>query len=271
MKRNFSRPRVTRTNRAQTSQPQQANRDRDTARWIVGLHSCAEALKVRPKKIREVWFKEGWSNSKPLSDLQEIVLKYKISIREKSMGQLETIGSGHQGIALACLETPAVDHEELKSSENSLVLLLDNIEDPHNLGSILRTSWLIGVKAVFIPKDRAVGLTPSVCKVASGGAEHVPVEVIANLGSLIEDLKSKGFWIYGLAEAGSKYPWDFKLGKKIAWVIGNEAGGMRKATERACDELVRLPQVVGGSSYNAAIASAMALTETFRQMSLPSS
>lgn len=263
-----SRPKSTQSS-ASSRNPHINSRERDSARWIIGLHSCAEVLKVRPKKIREIWLREGWATSQQLRELEESAGIHKIAVREKTVGQLDSVGAGHQGVAVACIESPQVDWSALESSESCLVLILDGIEDPHNLGSILRTAWLSGVATIFIPNDRAVGMTPSVGKVASGGAEHVPIESVANLGALMEKLKTHGFWIYGLAEAGTKRPWDFQLGKKTAWVIGNEAGGIRKATERACDELVRLPQVVSGSSYNAAIACAMALSESCRQFNSP--
>jgi 23S rRNA (guanosine2251-2'-O)-methyltransferase len=134
---------------------------------------------------------------------------------------------------------------------------------------MLRTGWLTGVAGILIPDDRAVGLTPSVCKVASGGAEHVPVESFTNLPSAIQDLKNAGFWVYGLSEKGVRKPWEFKLPKKVAWIVGSEGGGMRITTERACDELVKIPQVESGSSYNAAVAMAMALAETCRQFGKP--
>jgi 23S rRNA (guanosine2251-2'-O)-methyltransferase len=184
-------------------------------------------------------------------------------------GQIDAIGSGNQGVALASLESPQVDWPGLSDAESALVLILDGIEDPHNLGSILRTAWLAGARAIFIPADRAVGLTPAVCKVASGGAEHVAILAEPNLASIMERLKECGFWIYGLAEAGTRKPWEFQLGKKTAWVIGSESSGLRKTTSNACDELVRLPQVESGSSYNAAIACAMALAETCRQAGAP--
>ncbi len=243
--------------------------ERDKARWVIGLHSCEETLRIRPKAVRELWLREGWESSAQLRALEETARAARIPVKTKAVGQLETFGSGHQGAALACLETPEVDWDKLQSAEAARILILDGIEDPHNLGSIIRTAWLMGVDAIFTPADRAVGLTPTVCKVASGGAEHVPVESAANLASVMEDLKTHDFWIYGLAEAGKSRPWDLKLGKKTAWVIGAEAGGMRKPVERACDELVRLPQVESGSSFNAAIACAMALAETCRQSGTP--
>jgi 23S rRNA (guanosine2251-2'-O)-methyltransferase len=241
----------------------------DKARWVIGLHSCEETLMVRPKAVRELWLRDGWESSTQLRELEEKARAHRITIRGKSVGQLDHLGSGHQGVALACLETPQVNWERLGKSEGALVVILDGIEDPHNLGSILRTAWLAGAQAIFTPVDHAVGLTPTACKVASGGAEHVPVEAVTNLASLMEELKKQDFWIYGLAEGGTKLPWDFALAKKTAWVVGAEGGGIRKPVERACDELVRLPQVSSGSSYNAAVACAMALGETCRQFGHP--
>lgn len=242
---------------------------RDKARWVVGLHSCDEAIKVRPRAIRELWLRDDWQNSQQLREIQERAHAAKIAIREKTLSQLDQVGSGHQGLALACLENPEVDWQNLKTSDSAIVLILDGIEDPHNLGSMLRTGWLAGVDAILIPSDRAVGLTPAACKVASGGAEYLPIEEVSNLASSMADLKEMGFWIYGLAEGGKRKPWEFELPKKVAWVIGSEGSGIRKSTERACDELVRLPQVKTGSSYNAAIACAMALAETARQLGKP--
>lgn len=263
--RNASRP------RPPQAHDRSRDKGRDSARWVIGLHSCEETLKVRPRAVREVWLRSDWSSSQQLQVIQEKAASARLPVRERSPGQLDQLGSGHQGVALAVTESPQLDWEQLKSAETAIVLILDHIEDPHNLGSILRTAWLVGVSAIFIPTDRAVGLTPTVCKVASGGAEYVPVVTESNLPSLMENLKESGFWIYGLAEAGTRAPWEFQLGKKTAWVIGSEGQGLRKTTERVCDELVRIPQVASGSSYNAAIACAMALGETSRQLGLPSS
>ena len=254
--------------RPASGRPDPRSRETDRARWVVGIHSCAEALKVRPKAVREIWLRQDWKSSEQLRELAEIAEKRSIRIEARSPGQIDAIGSGNQGVAIACTESPEVDWDTLASDEKTVVLILDGIEDPHNLGSMIRTGWLTGVSGIFIPEDRAVGLTPSVCKVASGGAEHVPVEA-GHIPSAMERLKELGFWIYGLAEGGTRKPWDFKLDGKVAWVIGAEGSGIRKPTERACDELVRIPQVHTGSSYNASIAAAMALSETCRQFGKP--
>src|SRR5262249_34548978 len=142
-----------------------------------------------------------------------------ISVRSQPQGVLDKLASGHQGAALAATESPTLDLEKLQAMSSAIVLILDGIEDPQNLGSILRTAWLTGVSAIFVPGDRAVGLTPTACKIASGGAEHVPVETVTNIPSEMARLKELGFWLFGLSEKSERKPWDFKLEGKIAWVL----------------------------------------------------
>lgn len=246
--------------------PRPERRPRDDARWVIGIHSCEETLRVRPKAIREVWLRDGYMDSTSLSDIAESAQRARVSVQTKPVGLLDKLGSGHQGVAVAVTESPMIDWDDLKNRDSAVLIFLDGIEDPHNLGSILRTAWLTNVAGVVIPADRAVGLTPTVCKIASGGAEHVPVEAVSSISSQLEELKELGFWSYGLSEKGKRVPWDFKLGGKIAWVVGSEGSGLRVPTERACDELVRIPQVESGSSYNASIALSMALMDTVRQL-----
>lgn len=262
--RKSSDQRITRSPRGASGRSPEVRKPqvKDVARWVIGIHACEETFKVRAKKIRELWLREDFASHQSLRELNDLAERIQIPIKKKSIGQLDSIGGGHQGVALAVVENPVVDKSE-KPSE--VVLLLDGIEDPNNLGSILRTAWLQAVLAIYIPDDRAVGLTPSVCKVASGGAEHVPV-INGNLLQQISELKEQGFWIYGLSEKGKSRTWDLKLPQKVAWVVGREESGLRIPIERACDELVRIPQVASGSSYNAAIATAMALAETCRQL-----
>ncbi len=235
------------------------------SRWVIGIHSVVEALLMRPKKADEIWLKEDFLSSQALREIAETAQRWRIKVVTRSLSQLDLLGSGHQGVAIAMSQTPQLDWELLKTPGKKIVMVLDGIEDVHNLGSVLRTAWLTGVSGVIIPADRAVGLTPTVCKIASGGAEHVPVDAHPNLPSILKELKDAGFWIYGLSEKGKSLPWQLKLPEKVAWVIGSEGSGIRIPTERACDELVRIPQVATGSSYNASIAASMALMETCRQ------
>ncbi len=238
-------------------------------RWVLGVHSCEEVIKVRPHTVAEAWFRSDWEDSLPHRKMAEVLMALEIPVIPKSQEQISTIGSGHQGAAMRVTEEPQIDWDSLAGPGPHLLLILDGIEDPHNLGSMLRTAWLMGVAGVLIPEDRATGLTPAVCKVASGGAEHVPVETHVNFGPAVKRLKEIGFWLYGLTEKGPRRPADLKLPDKVVWVVGNEGSGLRISTERLCDELVKLPQVTSGSSYNAGVATAMALYETCRQSGKP--
>jgi 23S rRNA (guanosine2251-2'-O)-methyltransferase len=238
-------------------------------RWVIGIHSCTETIKTRPEAIQEVLFRSDWENSEAHRKMADLLKLMDLDIKPTPLDSLNPLGSGHQGAALRVTANPEVNWKKLEAPGKQLVLILDGIEDPHNLGSMLRTAWLAGASAIFIPEDRAVGLTPTVCKIASGGAEHVAVEAHTNFAPVVKQLKDAGFWLYGLAEAGKALPWELKLPDKVAWVVGSEGSGMRITTERLCDELVRLPQVESGSSYNASIAAAMALMETCRQLGSP--
>jgi 23S rRNA (guanosine2251-2'-O)-methyltransferase len=236
-------------------------------RWVVGIHSVLEALKVRPNDILEFCLKEDFEKSNDLRLLAEKAEVLKVSAATKTLGALDAICSGHQGVAVRVSSSPTADFKAIASEETSVILALDGIEDPQNLGAIVRTAWLAKVSAILIPAERAVGLTASVAKVASGGAEHVPIETCSNLAQSLQELKDQGFWIYGLAEAGTGFPWQFELAKKIVWVVGSESSGLRKTSVNICDELVKIPQIESGSSYNAGVATAMALYETVRQSS----
>ena len=232
-------------------------------RIVVGHHAIKEAFQVLPKATKELWLKTGFESSLELREFEKIAREKNIKIQIKSEVSLDRLCSTHQGAALLKEGQPRWDDSVVK--EFSTFLLLDGIEDPHNLGAILRTSWLMKVDGIFIPENRAVQLTPTVHKVACGGAEHVPVESCVNFSQSVEKLKEQGFWIFGLSHKATKTVFDFKIPEKIVWAIGAEDKGLRSTTERLCDELVSIPQSSNAASYNASVATAIALTETFRQ------
>lgn len=234
-------------------------------RIVIGTHAVKEVFVRRPKAIKSMWLKAGWESSVDLKEIQALAVKYNIKIEERSEQALEKFGPSQQGCALFVSSAPEFSLKQLGHKETSIVLMLDGIEDPHNLGAILRTSWLIGVEGVMIPKERAVGLTPTTHKVACGGVEHVPVEAVTNFSPNIEALKEKGYWVYGLSPRGTKSLYDLNLPEKVVWAVGAEDKGMRVTTEKLCDELVYLPQTSSSASYNASVATAMALSETLRQ------
>ncbi|MCB0394074.1 MAG: 23S rRNA (guanosine(2251)-2'-O)-methyltransferase RlmB [Bdellovibrionales bacterium] len=234
-------------------------------RKVVGLHSVREALKVRPKSVRNVFVREGLEKNSAIEDIVDLARRNKVPVLTKNEKFLKDLSFTHQGVGCEVLEDPAVDFLSLKESEQSIVLLLDSVEDPHNLGAILRTAWLMGASALFLPKDRSVSLTPTACKSASGGAEHVPVEVVTNLSQTIDELKEWGFWIYGLGFENSKSIWKEDFPQKVALVLGSEGTGMREKTQKHCDIILNIWQTDPTASLNVSASAAIALAEVRRQ------
>lgn len=234
-------------------------------RVVVGTHAILEALKVNSKQAQMLWLKQGWESSQELKKLYADFKNIIPKVETKPASFLDNLTTSHQGAALFLNSAPQANWEEILLKEQAKVLILDGIEDVQNLGAILRTSWLMEVDVVLIPQDRAVGLTPAVHKVACGGVEHVPVILCSNFSKYMEDLKNNDFWIFGLSHLGKGTVFDLKIPQKIVWCVGAEDKGLRVSTERLCDELVRIPQASAAASYNASVATAMALLETTRQ------
>ena len=234
-------------------------------RQVIGIHSTMEVLKVRPRSIKRLVFRQGYEESKDLQVIAREASRYNLKLEKQNVGFLDRIGSGHQGVMLEVSETPTLDWKSLRSSSQSLLLALDGLEDPNNLGSILRSAWLFGVSGILTPANRAVGLTPTVQKVASGGAEHVPIDIHPNLLNPLKDLKDLGFWVFGLSGESTKSLWDLKISKKVIWVTGSEESGIKAPIKGICDEMISIPQIENGPSFNAGVATAIAIAETRRQ------
>lgn len=236
------------------------SRDKADKRIVVGTHSSEEAIKVHPDWVEQVSFLEG--KDRELQDLIQICDRQKIQYKFKGKNFFNALAEGHQGVAVQMMDRPRWD-DSTAEKEDSLVVFLDGITDPHNMGAILRTSWLMNVDAVFIPKERRVDLTPVVCKVASGGVEHVPVES-CHFGSQLQWFKDQGYWVHGLRENGDILLPQLKPGGKTVLVVGAEGKGIRSSTESFCDQFVSIPQVETGSSYNASVAFALCAYEYTR-------
>lgn len=234
-------------------------------RIIAGQHAIDEAIKIQGRKLKGLWLKQGWESSNELRELNSVALKLGLSIEVKSEVTLDRYCATHQGALVFADGRPRIDYEKLESLEQSTILILDGLEDPHNLGAILRTSWLVGCQGALTPEERAVGLTSTVHKVACGGVEHVPVEELTSFTNTVEKLKQQGFWVFGLSPRGKKSIFELQIPEKVVWAIGSEDKGLRTTTEKLCDELVYIPQQTEAASYNASVATAMALTETLRQ------
>jgi 23S rRNA (guanosine2251-2'-O)-methyltransferase len=234
-------------------------------RQIAGTHAIIELLNTRPKTVETVLLQTNWKSSSDLRELADILQSKKIKIEEKSESQLSEICKSHQGAVAFSNETLEFDYQNYPWGDHGLVVALDGVEDTQNLGAILRTSWLMGAQGVIIPEDRAVGLTATVHKVASGGAEHVPVHRTNQFAQPFESLKESGFWVFGLSHKATKTIYDLKMPEKVVWVLGAEDKGLRSPTEKACDELVSIPQVSPLASYNVSVSAALAMAETKRQ------
>jgi len=248
---------------------------RQNIRQVIGLHAANEVLKVRPGKITEIWLKEGADKVFDLKPFLDFAKKNsRIKLLSKPAAALDKIAPSHQGVCLFVSETPTLDIEELSGQgdggpTHQVVLALDEVSDPHNVGAIMRTAWLMGVKALLVPENRSAHLTPAVIKVACGGAEHVPLIVCGNLAQDLTYLKDKGFWIFGLAGEAPQSLMQTKFHEHVVLVVGAEDKGLRKTTANVCDELVRIPQTSAQASLNASVATAVALYEVIRQHKNP--
>lgn len=234
-------------------------------RQVAGTHAIIELLKTRPKTVEVVLLQSNWRSSADLREMADLLQTKKIKIEEKSEQQLLEISRSHQGAVAFSNETLEFDYQNFGWEEHGLVVALDGVEDTQNLGAILRTSWLMGAQGIIIPEDRAVGLTATVHKVASGGAEHVPIHRTNQFITPFESLKKAGFWVFGLSHKATKTIYDLNIPEKVVWVLGAEDKGLRSPTEKACDELVSIPQASPSASYNVSVSAALAMAETKRQ------
>jgi len=181
-----------------------------------------------------------------------------------------TNGANHQGIAAQIspytyLELPDLITQSKNQTDSPVLVILDGITDPQNLGSIIRTTEAMGAQGLVIPQRRAVGITSTVMKVAAGALEHLSVARVVNLSRALEDLKKAGFWLYGTSAGKNQYLQDIDFKGPVGLVIGSEGEGLNLLTERSCDQLVSIPQRGKTPSLNASIATAISLYEVYRQ------
>jgi 23S rRNA (guanosine2251-2'-O)-methyltransferase len=182
-------------------------------------------------------------------------------------------GMMHQGVVALVnplIQARSVDDvldqlEEAQSAQSPLILVLDGVTDPHNLGACLRVADGAGAHAVIAPKDHAVGINATVAKVASGAAETVPYLMVTNLARTLGELKERNIWVIGTSEDAEKTIHDLDLKGPVALVLGAEGDGMRQLTKKTCDELVRIPMLGAVESLNVSVASAVCLYEAVRQ------
>ncbi|NOT83408.1 MAG: 23S rRNA (guanosine(2251)-2'-O)-methyltransferase RlmB [Methylococcaceae bacterium] len=238
---------------------------------IFGIHSVQAALDYSPQKIQQAWvdLQRHDARLKQLSsDIQALGIEPE-QVDRKKLDRLAD-GKNHQGIVVT-VEMPAeLTEVDLKDAlpyiaGMPLLLVLDHVQDPHNLGACLRSADAAGVHGIIITKDNAVGITPTVCKVASGAAETVPIYQVTNLARTLRWLKEQGMWVIGAADGASQslYGMDFNI--PLALVIGAEEKGLRRLTQEQCDVLVSLPMLGQVESLNLSVATGVLLYEVVRQ------
>ena len=238
---------------------------------LFGLHSVQAALDYSPKKIHKAWVDSG-RQDKRLGQAVDDLLALGIEPEKVDRKRLDRLadGNNHQGIVIEVEMPGELSESELKSAvenlpETALFLVLDNVQDPHNFGACLRTADATGVHGVIITKDNATGITPTVCKVASGAAETVPVYQVTNLARTLRWLKGEGLWIMGATgeTAQTVYTADFTV--PMALVVGAEGKGLRRLTKEQCDVLVSVPMLGQVDSLNLSVATGVLLYEAVRQ------
>jgi 23S rRNA (guanosine2251-2'-O)-methyltransferase len=235
---------------------------------IHGINPVTESLRAAPEKIERICIERGQKNPR----IQEIIelarLNHiRISFEERSWLDRKAEGERHQGVLCYAAEMITYAPEEILDQAKSpgLLVVLDGIEDPHNLGAILRSAEAAGADGVFLPQHRSAGLSATVIKSSAGAASHIKLARGTNLAQLIELMKKRGFWVAGL-DAGSDQPiWKADLTAPIALVLGSEGSGLHKLVKQKCDFLVSLPIHGNVGSYNVSVAAGIAVYEVLRQ------
>ncbi len=237
---------------------------------ITGIHAVESALKNDPDNLLQVWIAENKRNRR-IMDLIRHAEKRGLIAHRSDMKTLDRLTkTQHQGVVAEYNAPDSYTEEDLiklldKLDETPLLLVLDGVTDPHNLGACLRTAEGAGAHAVIAPKDNAVGLTPAARKVASGAAETVPFVQVTNLTRTIEKIKKLGVWFFGASDKARVNLYTQNFMAPTAIVMGAEGKGLRRLTEEHCDELIAIPMAGQVSSLNVSVATGICLYEVVRQ------
>jgi len=241
-------------------------------RVLYGFHAVVSRLRQNPQSVHEI-IVDVERDDRRTRELKRLAESHGVRVMAMEAGRLDGMAGStrHQGVvARVTLARLPVDLDEVleRLSEPALLLVLDGITDPHNLGACLRVADAMGVHAVVAPKDRAVGVNATVSKVASGAAEVVPYLAVTNLARAMRELKERGVWLIGADERAERSLYEMKLEGPLAWVLGAEGEGMRRLTRENCDELARIPMLGSVESLNVSVSAGVCLAETRRQRAL---
>ncbi len=238
---------------------------------VYGIHVVQQILAAKPDHILELFIVENREDKRVL-DISALASQLGVVAQRVQKKQLDVWlpDMNHQGVAAKIRSQPLLTENDLpelltNGTTSPLFLVLDGVQDPHNLGACLRTADAVGVTAVIIPKDRSASLTPLVRKVASGAAETVPVVTVVNMVRTLEQLKSLGVWVMGTSLNTTQSLYQINLQGPIAIVLGAEGKGLRRLTEEHCDVLMHIPMQGMVESLNVSVATGVCLYEVLRQ------
>ena len=224
---------------------------------VYGRNVAKEVLQ-NPKKVKKITLMKDFKEKEILSLIEKNKIKVEY-LDKKGFSKFDKYS--HQGIILDIEDFNYTDYDEFLSVDDAKIVILDHIEDPHNLGAIIRTCEAAGVLGIIIPKDRSVDINSTVMKTSAGALENVKIAKVTNLVSVIDKLKENGYWIVGTSLEGNLDYRDVDYTGKIALVIGNEGNGMSKAVTDSCDYLTKIPMYGKINSLNASVAAGIMIYE----------
>ncbi len=238
--------------------------------FIYGFHAVIAKLRHQPEAIIEIFIDSGRQDARARDLLRHAEVQ-DVRVMQVDGKRLEGMAGGgrrHQGVVARVksdIRQVTLDDVLDTLEEPAFLLVLDGVQDPHNLGACLRVADAVGVHAVIAPKDRAVGLTQTVAKVASGAAESVPYITVTNLARTLRELKERGIWVIGTDAEASEDLYSATWPQSVAWVLGAEGDGMRRLTRENCDQLVTIPMLGSVQSLNVSVAAGVCLYEGRRR------
>lgn len=236
---------------------------------LYGFHAILARSKQAPESLQEVFF-DAARRDKRMQQALDKLTKAGVKTTAADADRLEQLAGHkkHQGLVATAQEveqsTDLFDIIE-NNGPDLLLLVLDGVTDPHNLGACLRSADAAGVHAVVLPKDKSVGITPVVSKVACGAAETIPVITVTNLARTLREIQEAGVWCIGAAGEAEETLYDLRIKGPTAWVMGAEGEGLRRLTRETCDQLIKIPMVGSVESLNVSVATSVCLFETLRQ------
>ena len=241
--------------------------------WIAGINAVSAAVEHDAENVREVLIEAGAKNPR-LVEIETAARRKDIDVRRVATQALDGVVGGlrHQGVVARYAAARTYSENDLQglvegAQGKALVLVLDGVQDPHNLGACLRSAAAAGATAVIFPKDKAVQINATVRKTSAGAADSIPVIPATNLSRTLRDLQQLGVWIYGLAGDADASFYSLDLRGNVALVLGGEADGLRRLTRENCDQLVTIPMPGAGDveSLNVSVAAGVTLFEAVRQ------